>query len=76
MKVAAFAIPGPFAPEERVGAVREDGRLVDLQVAHALYLRDVVGDTHAWALAAVRISANMVDFISWRRPEMPNRGRL
>jgi 2-keto-4-pentenoate hydratase/2-oxohepta-3-ene-1,7-dioic acid hydratase in catechol pathway len=44
---------------DRIGAVAEDGRVVDLNAAYALYLRDVQREGAFYALADARVPAEM-----------------
>ena len=45
--------------EDRIGAVDDDGTIVDLNAAYALYLRNVEREGAFYALADARVPANM-----------------
>ncbi len=47
------------AKQQRVGAVTDDGRIVDLNLAAALYLRDVESEGAFYRLADALVPANM-----------------
>jgi 2-keto-4-pentenoate hydratase/2-oxohepta-3-ene-1,7-dioic acid hydratase in catechol pathway len=63
VRLVTFAAGGRRA----VGAVFED-RVVDLQLAYALHLADVVGDPNALEIASVRIPASMTGYIGGLEP--------
>ena len=44
---------------DRIGAATQDGNIVDLNAAYALYLRDVQGEGAFYALADARVPADM-----------------
>jgi 2-keto-4-pentenoate hydratase/2-oxohepta-3-ene-1,7-dioic acid hydratase in catechol pathway len=56
MKLVTFHCRGR---EDRIGAIGADGTIVDLNAAHALYLRNVQREGAFYALADARVPANM-----------------
>ena len=56
MKLVTFHCGGR---EDRIGAVAEDGTIVDLNAAYALYLRNTQREGAFYALANARVPANM-----------------
>src|ERR1700752_4968247 len=44
---------------DRIGAVADDGKIIDLNAAYALYLRDVEQEGAFYALADARVPAEM-----------------
>ena len=60
MKLATFR----FNRQERLGALDESGRMVDLQRAYASYLREVELKASADRLSQVILGCDMVEFLS------------
>ena len=60
MKLATFT----HQDQERMGAVDEAGRIVDLHRAYALYLREVEGNPQAGQLAPILLGRDMCDFLT------------
>ena len=56
MKLVTF---NPGSREDRIGAIANDGTIVDLNAAYALYLRNVQREGAFYALADARVPANM-----------------
>ena len=48
------------ARENRIGAIAADGRIIDLNAAYALYLRNAEQEGEFYALADARVPANML----------------
>lgn len=64
LKLATFEIDTPFGRQQRLGAADEDGGMIDLRSACAVYLRDKEGEHAAGALAAAIVPAWMVDLVA------------
>ena len=59
MKLATFA----YHDQERIGAVDEAARIVDLHRAYALYLHKVEGNSQGEQLAPILLGRDMCDFL-------------
>jgi acylpyruvate hydrolase len=59
MKLATFRLPG----QERLGALDDAGRMVDLHLAYASYLREIESNGAADQLAQVTLGRDMVEFL-------------
>ena len=59
MKLVTFV----HQSQERIGAVHDTGRIIDLVFAYAEYLRETEGIVHADQLAAAILGRDMVEFL-------------
>ena len=59
MKLVTFA----YQNQERIGALDNTGRIVDLERAYGLHLREVEAQTHAEPLAAITLGRDMCEFL-------------
>ncbi len=63
MKLATYRNLSPGASGDRLGAVLDDGRMLDLRLAYAGYLSEKEGEGRPYAMANARIPRDMRDFL-------------
>ena len=66
MKLVTFEIPTPLGPQRRLGALidhDQDGRVVDLTLAYASYLREATDEPTPEGLAQLRTPPDMIGWI-------------
>ena len=62
MKLVTFSVPGPFGPQQRLGALADAG-IVDLTTAYATYLERATDEPLPHELAQLRIPSSLIGWL-------------
>ena len=63
MKLVTFTVKTPLGYYDRVGAMYEESKVVDLNFAYVKYLTDVIEETKPYEIAAIRVPTSMLEVI-------------
>lgn len=62
MKLVTYKVSTPLGPFERIGALLQENKIIDLNLGYASYLREAGEETRLYEAAALRIPPDMIEY--------------
>src|SRR4030042_45593 len=63
MKLVTYRISTPVGPMQRIGALLDEEKIVDLTLGYASYLREAGEETRLYEAAALRLPPDMIGYL-------------
>ena len=68
MKLVTYRVSTPVGPVQRIGAILDEEKIVDLNMGYASYFREAGEETKLYEAATLRIPPDIIEFIKGGEP--------